>query len=82
METTFQVLDSDYIMVNNKPVLRLFGKEKTGRTICAFLEGDLPYFYVLADDEEKVISFVEKNFSSLVVKIESVKKFLPIGFQK
>jgi DNA polymerase I len=42
----------------------------------------LPYFYVLANDEEKVIDFVEKNFSSLVVKIETVKKYLPIGFQK
>ena len=61
METIFQVLDSDYVMVNNKPVIRLFGKEKSGRTICAFLEGELPYFFVLVNDEEKTIKFIKKS---------------------
>lgn len=81
-EAVFQILDADYVIVGNKPVLRLFGKRKNGDTVCAFVEGDYPYFYVLPKDEEKVVKFVEDNFKPILVKTEAVEKFLPIGFKK
>ena len=40
----FQVLDVDYVMVNEKPVIRIFGKDSEGSSVCAFYEGFLPYF--------------------------------------
>ncbi|MEM7818992.1 MAG: DNA polymerase domain-containing protein [Candidatus Aenigmatarchaeota archaeon] len=84
MEVTFQVLDCDYIPLNNKPVLRVFGKTKEGKTVCAFYDKFLPYFYVLPKKncEEEFVEFMKKTFSSLLVEIREEEKFLPIGFTK
>lgn len=84
METVFQLLDVDYVQLENSPVVRLFGKTKEGKTVCAFYEGFFPYFYVLPkkDEEEHLIEELEKQFSSDIKKIEKVKRFLPIGFQR
>lgn len=45
----FQLLDCDYILVNDKPILRLFGKTAEGKSICAFYDNFKPYFYVRGD---------------------------------
>jgi DNA polymerase I len=85
MEAIFKILDCDYFMNGNKPVLRLFGKTKEGKTVCAFYNKFEPYFYVLpegASGKKKVAEFLEKNFSTLLRKVETVKKFLPIGYHK
>ena len=47
METEIQLLDCDYIMLENAPVLRLFGTTRDGKSICAFHKGYYPYFYIL-----------------------------------
>ena len=52
----FQVLDVDYVIVNDKPVLRVFGKDAKGESVCGFREGFLPYFYAVGDDIEGIIS--------------------------
>ncbi len=77
-----QVLDADYVMLNNKPLVRIFGKTKTGETLCALCSNHLPYFYVHVDEQEKLTmlaALMQKNFN---VEAEAVEKTLPIGFNK
>lgn len=83
METAFQLFDCDYIN-NNSPVVRLFGKDKNGKTVCAFVKDFFPYFFVLPEEgkDEEVISFLEKNYKQLFFKAEHVEKYLPIGYRK
>lgn len=84
MEISFQLLDCDYIIINNSPIIRLFGKTRDNKTVCAFYDNFLPYFYVLPEDgkQEDVIKFLGDRFRNLVVRIKEVKKFLPMGFRK
>lgn len=81
MEITFQVLDVDYILLNNKPVVRMFGKTKTGKTVCTFFRGFLPYFYVKAKEKQKVIEFLKEKYPNLVIAVREVERFHPIGYQ-
>jgi len=84
MRVNFQVLDVDYILIDSKPVVRLFGKTEDNKPITVFYENFLPYFYVLPKEgkEEELKNFLEKNFKNILVKIETVKKFLPVGYSK
>ena len=77
------MFDVDYIFLDNRPIVRLFGKTEDNRTICAFYEGFYPYFYVLPKkgEEENLIEELHRIFPTDVKNIEKVKKFLPIGFQ-
>lgn len=83
METIFQLLDVDYVQLDNSPVVRLFGKTKEEKNICAFYRGFYPYFYVLPSKDsskEELVNFLRS--SNLIFKVEEVEKFLPIGFQE
>ncbi len=42
----FQILDVDYVLVDEKPVIRIFGKTEDGKTVCGFYDKFSPYFYV------------------------------------
>jgi len=81
MELEFQLIDCDYVIVDNLPIIRLFGKTRENKTVCAFHEGFLPYFYILPENKQEAVAFLKKNFSNLIVNIEEEEKFLPIGFQ-
>jgi DNA polymerase I len=72
----FQILDVDYTLVDEKPIIRLFGKTENGETVCGFYENFEPYFYVLGNNIEDHVKN-EANF----VRLEKVKKFLPLGYQ-
>ena len=48
----FQVIDVDYFLVNEKPIVRVFGKAKEGETVCGFFEGYQPYLYTMGDPAE------------------------------
>lgn len=72
----FQILDADYTLVNEKPIIRLFGKGEDGKTVCGFYEDFEPYFYVLGNNVDEQVKH-EGN----VVRVEKVKKFLPLGYQ-
>jgi len=73
----FQILDIDYTLVNEKPIIRVFGKNESGETVCCFYEDYPPYFYARGRDLENAIRG-EGN----VVRIEKVKRFHPMGYQK
>lgn len=78
-----QILDADYKMVNNKPVVRLFCKDEDGGEACVFQEDFFPYFYCRPEDDEakeKIASLLEENFSGDLKKIEEVEKYLPMGY--
>src|SRR3989338_1844925 len=67
----FQLLDVDYVIVDEKAVIRLFGKTAEGETACAFVDGFVPYFYI---DDAKALPLLEE--SPLVVRVEPVKRRL------
>ena len=75
-----QIFDADYTMLNDRPVIRIFSKDKSGRTFCIFVKDYLPYFYALGDENK--IKERLKKFEGEVQKIEKVKKFSPVGYQK
>lgn len=80
MQVDMQILDCDYMMLNNKPLIRLFGKTAEGEAVCALTSKTLPYFYIdVKDGLEKAKSEIEK---SLGAQAETVEKILPIGYQK
>jgi len=84
METKFQVLDADYIINGSKPIIRLFGKTDDNKSITVFYENFLPYFYVLPADGKKaeIKNILNKKFKDLVLKVETVAKRPPIGYQE
>jgi len=71
-----QILDVDYILVDEKPIIRIFGKTLEGESVCAFYEGYQPYFYVEGKGVEKFL----KN-EPQVIKIERVKRNVVMGYQ-
>ncbi len=75
-----QVIDADYVIIEDRPVVRLFGKDEDNKTACGFVRGYFPYFYVLAKDGKT--SDAEKFVSTKpeVMKQERVMKRLPRGF--
>jgi len=84
MDVEFQLLDCDYVVINNSPVIRLFGKTADDKTVCAFYDKFKPYFYVLPKDNEKtkVVEELKSNFPNDVAQIEEVQKFLSLGFHE
>ena len=70
----FQILDVDYTLVDNRPVVRVFGKGKGGETICGFYENYAPYFYARGADVPRALEGDE-----LVSRIEKTKRGLPLA---
>lgn len=62
-----QIIDVDYVMVNDKPIIRIFGKNVKGESVCAFYEDFLSYFYVRGKKGAELMK-------SEAVKIENVKR--------
>jgi len=75
-----QVFDADYTMLNEKPVIRIFCKDSSGKTFCVFVKDYMPYFYALGDEKETRERL--NKFEGEIQKIETVKRFLPVGYQK
>ncbi len=71
-----QLLDVDYFLNGNKPVLRMIGKTENNKTICCFYDKFLPYFYVRRTEEN--IKKVEELNLNYVLE----KKFLPVGYSE
>jgi len=67
----FQILDVDYVNVDEKPIVRVFGKTETGKTVCAFHEGYMPYFYATGRGVEEALKDEPQ-----VLGVEKVKRKL------
>ncbi|MBU5689716.1 MAG: DNA polymerase domain-containing protein [Candidatus Aenigmatarchaeota archaeon] len=82
MELDFQVLDVDYIMLNDHPTIRIFGKTPDKKSITVFVDDFLPYFYVYTDEDkfEQLIKYIESKYKGILEKIEIVEMFLPIYY--
>ncbi|MBN2487452.1 MAG: DNA polymerase elongation subunit [Methanosarcinaceae archaeon] len=78
----FQILDADYVRENEKLVIRLFGRDEEGESVCCFVPGFEPYFYVNVSGElQDVGKIIQERFEA-VKTVEVVQKFEPIGYQK
>jgi len=77
VESKFVVLDVDYVYFEQekKPIVRVFGKEESGKTVCALFKNYFPYFYVDSEDT-KVLDGLN------ILKYEFCEKFLPIGYSE
>src|SRR3990172_234272 len=76
-----QILDCDYVLVDGKPIIRVFGKTPIGKTICVFVEKFNPYMYLDLDDWndlKDVVYELEKNN----IESESVERIIPTGFHQ
>lgn len=72
-----QLLDADYFLNANKPVVRLYGKTENGNSVCAFYDKFLPYFYVRPNSKT---AEAVKNIRE-IVSSEEIEKFTPSGYQ-
>ncbi|MCX6814393.1 MAG: DNA-directed DNA polymerase, partial [Candidatus Aenigmarchaeota archaeon] len=75
-----QILDVDYVTVNEDPIIRIFGKTAEGKTVCAFYEGYKPYFY--SDCNPEVLKILDPEKESQVISIEKVKRTAVMGYQE
>lgn len=75
MNIRMQILDSDYFMVNGKPTIRIFGKQEDGSSVCLFVDGVKPYFYVEKNDK------VEDFLKDEGIEYEVVDRKPAIGYQ-
>jgi DNA polymerase I len=77
-----QIFDCDYILINNKPTIRIFCKDEKGGTVCVFKEDFLPYFYLNADenDFDHIISEINSKYPRL--KVEIVERTITQGYQE
>ncbi len=79
----FCLLDIDYVVEDGKPVVRLWGKTKNGKSVLAMDRGFEPYFYVEVEKEFLKTNELDnlkrrigelKEFGEKVKKIELVER--------
>jgi len=77
-----QIIDIDYFVDknSNSPIIRIFGKDTDGKSVCCFVPGFEPYFYVQADSPLELCTHLTETFDQ-VLKADVVQKYLPIGYQ-
>ncbi len=76
-----QILDTDYTLLNDSPIIRIFGKTPTGKTYCVFVKDFFPYFYVRTKNKDNLKKVLDE-FGSEILDITEVEKYLPVGYQK
>ncbi|MCE8422590.1 MAG: DNA polymerase elongation subunit [Candidatus Methanoperedens sp.] len=74
----FQVIDADYTYIDNKPVVRLYGRDESGNSVCCSIPDFEPYFYAKAAPE--MAGLLKEKFREHIKKIEQVERFEPIGY--
>ncbi|WP_406655686.1 DNA-directed DNA polymerase [Methanolobus sp. ZRKC2] len=78
----FQILDADYIREDKGPVIRLFGRGEDGKSVCCFVPGFEPYFYVnITSDLDSAGELLKERFPSAIKRVEVVEKLEPVGYQ-
>ncbi len=74
----FQILDADYTYYDGKPVVRLFGRDESGTSICCSVPDFEPYFYAKSPPESAQI--LKERFKEYIKRIEVVSRFEPVGY--
>ncbi len=75
-----QVIDADYTINNGANVIRLYCKNENGNSLCLFVPGFEPYFYVRNLNNINPNALKEKFYQ--IKKIEDVERYLPLGYQR
>ena len=81
---TFQIINIDYQVIENYPIIRIFGREINGKSICCFIDNFEPYFYIeLKKNYSNKNEFKKKLIIKYkqIKKIEDVERYKPVGFQ-
>ncbi len=76
----FQILDADYTYSNGKPVVRLYGRDESGNSVCCSMPDFEPYFYAKAVPE--MAGILQEKFEEHIKRIEVVSRFEPVGYFK
>jgi DNA polymerase I len=76
----FQILDADYTYSEGKPVVRLYGRDGSGTSVCCSIPDFQPYFYAKAAPE--MAQVLQEKFKEHIKKIDVVSRFEPIGYFK
>jgi DNA polymerase I len=76
----FQILDADYTYSEGKPVVRLYGRDGSGNSVCCSVPDFEPYFYAKAPPDSAEI--LKERFKEHIKRIEVVRRFEPVGYFK
>jgi DNA polymerase elongation subunit (family B) len=78
MELRFYLLEADYKVVGEKPVIQLYGRTTDGKQICVVDEGFEPYFWVINEKDAlarlEKLSIEQKERKTAVIKTELHQK--------
>ncbi|HIH44321.1 MAG TPA: DNA polymerase elongation subunit, partial [Candidatus Methanoperedenaceae archaeon] len=77
----FQLLDADYTYIGNRPMVRLYGRDGSGKSVCCFASKFEPYFFVMPDNPEEVAARLKNRFRE-IDRIEHVEMFEPVGYSR
>ncbi|MDP2845378.1 MAG: hypothetical protein Q8N79_04795, partial [Candidatus Methanoperedens sp.] len=64
----FQILDADYTYSEGKPVVRLYGRDESGNSVCCSVPGFEPYFYAKTLPESATL--LQEKFKEHIKNIE------------
>lgn len=77
----FQILDADYKLIGeDEPVIRLFGRNDDGKSVCCLIPGFEPFFYAESTKPEETQKELLDKFPQ-IVRVEIVERFGPVGYQ-
>jgi DNA polymerase I len=80
----FQILDADYTYDDlGSPVIRLYGKNEAGQSICCFVPGFKPYFFLKPDNPGKAGELAENikaTFTEHVTDVQLTERYEPVGY--
>ncbi len=76
----FQILDADYTYSDGKPVVRLYGRDGSGNSVCCLVPDFEPYFYAKAPPQSADI--LKERFREHIKRIEVARRFEPIGYSR
>lgn len=80
----FQILDADYTYDDiGRPVIRLYGRDSAGQSVCCFVPGFEPYFYLKPGSPEKageLAKVIGEKFREFVTDVQEVRRFEPLGY--
>ncbi len=82
----FQILDADYTYDDlENPVIRLFGRDDAGQSVCCFVPGFEPYFFLKphpTHNPDELADNIKNTFNEHVTDVQVTQRFEPVGYFK